>query len=83
MVLIKYVSNKDFKYLESATKEYTIKSNEVKYGEYSNYQKKRLDNKNLDEDIKKVYYYQDLKRKADNIGKVRNGLKRVKYLFQK
>ena len=27
--------------------------------------------------------YQDLKRKADNIGKVRNGLKRVKYLFQK
>lgn len=58
--------NKDFKYLESATKEYTIKSNEVKYGEYSNYQKKRLDNKNLDEDIKKVYYYQDLKR-IDNL----------------
>ena len=27
--------------------------------------------------------YQDLKRKADNIGKVRNGLKRVKYLFRK
>ena len=58
--------NKDFKYLESATKEYTIKSNEVKYGEYGNYQKKRLDNKNLDEDIKKVYYYQDLKR-IDNL----------------
>lgn len=34
--------NKDFKYLESATKEYTIKSNEVKYGEYGNYQKRGL-----------------------------------------
>lgn len=54
--------NKDFKYLEKANKEYTIKSEEIKYGEYDNFQKKRLDNNILDEDIKTIYYYQDLKK---------------------
>ncbi len=52
---------KDFKYLEKSNKEYNIKSEEVKYGKYGNYKKKKYDNKNLDEDIKIIYYYQDLK----------------------
>ncbi len=54
--------NKDFKFLEKAEGEYTIKSNEIKYGEYSNYKKKKINDPILDEDIKTIYYYQDLKK---------------------
>lgn len=62
--------NKDYKYLEKAVGVYTIKTNEVKYGEYGDYQKKRIKDQNLDEDIKTIYYYQELK-KIDNL-KIRN-----------
>ena len=54
--------NRDFKYLERPFKEYKIKGDRVKYGEYGEYQKERLENSNLDEDVKTIYYYQELKK---------------------
>ena len=54
--------NRDFKYLERPFKEYKIKGDKVKYGEYGEYQKERLENSNLDEDVKTIYYYQELKK---------------------
>ena len=54
--------NRDFKYLERPFKEYKIKGDKVKYGEYGEYQKERLENSNLDGDVKTIYYYQELKK---------------------
>ncbi len=54
--------NKEFKYLDKPDDEYNIKSNEVIYGKYSNYQKERKFDKTLDEERKIIYYYQDLKK---------------------
>ena len=54
--------NRDFKYLERPFKEYKIKGDKVKYGEYGEYQKERLEDNNLDEDVKTIYYYQELKK---------------------
>ena len=58
--------NKDFKYLEKPNKEYPLKSNEIIYGKYTNYTKEKLTDKSLDEDIKTIYYYKELK-KIDNL----------------
>lgn len=54
--------DKEFKYLEECNLEYPLKSNEVTYGEYTNYSKEKLNDKRLDEDIKTIYYYKDLKK---------------------
>lgn len=54
--------NKDYKYLEKPNNEYSIKSDEITYGPYSAYQEKRLYDKNLEEQSKTIYYYQDLKK---------------------
>ncbi len=54
--------NRDYKYLENGNDSYTIKTNEVKYGEYSDYRKKRIKDNSLDEDKKIIYYYQELKK---------------------
>ena len=58
--------DKEFKYLEKCNLEYPLKSNEVTYGEYTNYSKEKLNDKRLDEDIKTIYYYKELK-KIDNL----------------
>lgn len=58
--------DKEFKYLEVPNNEYSIKSDEIIYGKYSSYSKEKLNDKNLDEDIKTIYYYKDLK-KIDNL----------------
>ncbi len=54
--------NKDYKYLAKTNDEYTIKSDEVVYGDYTDYSKKRIVDDSLDEDTKIIYYYQDLKK---------------------
>ena len=54
--------NRDYKYLEKANDIYTIKTNEVKYGEYSDYQEKRIKDDSLDEERSVIYYYQELKK---------------------
>ncbi len=54
--------NKDYKYLEKPSGEYSIKSDEITYGTYSNFQEKRLYDKSLEEQAKTIYYYQDLKK---------------------
>lgn len=58
--------DKDYKYLEVPNDEYSIKSDEIIYGEYSFFQKEKLNDDSLDEDIKTIYYYKDLK-KIDNL----------------
>ena len=40
--------DKEFKYLEKCNLEYPLKSNEVTYGEYTNYSKEKLNDKRLD-----------------------------------
>lgn len=57
---------RDYKYLKEPSNLYNIKTDEIIYGKYTPYQKTKLKNKNLDEDIKTIYYYQDLK-KIDNL----------------
>ena len=54
--------NRDFKYLERPFKDYKVKGDKVKYGEYGDYQKERLNDSSLDEDKKTIYYYQELKK---------------------
>ena len=54
--------DKSFKYLKDANSEYSIKTNDIKYGEYGDYQEKRKLNKMLDEDSKTIYYYKELKK---------------------
>lgn len=54
--------DKDYKYLEVPNDEYSIKSDEIIYGEYSSFQKEKLNDNSLDEDIKTIYYYKDLKK---------------------
>ena len=54
--------DRDYKYLEKGNDIYTIKTNEIKYGEYGDYQKKRIKDDSFYEDKKIVYYYQELKK---------------------
>ena len=58
--------DRDYKYLEQASKEYPLKSDEVIYGKYTSYTKEKLPDKSLDEDTKTIYYYKELK-KIDNL----------------
>ena len=58
--------DKDYKYLEVPNDEYSIKSDEIIYGKYSSFHKEKLNDNSLDEDIKTIYYYKDLK-KIDNL----------------
>ena len=53
---------RDYKYLEKGDDVYTIKTNEVKYGEYGDYGKKRIKDDSLDEERSVLYYYQELKK---------------------
>ncbi len=53
---------KDFKYLERPNNIYSIKTNDLRYGEYTNYTKERLNDSSKDEDTKTIYYYQELKK---------------------
>ena len=53
---------KDYKYLETATSNYPIKTNDIKYGKYSLYTKTKSTKDNIEIETKLQYHYQELKK---------------------